>query len=102
MELQIHDDRALLALQGPAAAAVLQPLVDLDLNGLFFSGFVKHNIDGVPSYITRTGCARRRLPVLVEQLCAACSCSHILATYIHCSAPAHLHMWSFDTPKLVL
>lgn len=56
MELIVHDDRALLALQGPSAAAVLQDMVDLDLSKLYFSGFVKSDIAGVPSFITRTGC----------------------------------------------
>ena len=56
-ELVVHDDRALLALQGPAAAAVLQDMVSIDLSKLYFSGFVKSDIAGVPSFITRTGCA---------------------------------------------
>jgi aminomethyltransferase len=55
VELIIHDDRALLALQGPSAVKVLQPLVDLDLSSVYFSEFHKLDIKGIPSYLTRTG-----------------------------------------------
>ena len=55
VDLIVHDDRSLLALQGPAAAAVLQSMVSLDLSQLYFGNFVKEDISGVPSFITRTG-----------------------------------------------
>ena len=55
MDLVVHDDRSLLALQGPAAAAVLQSMVSIDLSQLYFGNFVKEDISGVPSFITRTG-----------------------------------------------
>ncbi len=52
----IHDDRSLLALQGPAAHETLQPLVkDLDLNTFYFSNFAILDIAGIPCWLTRTG-----------------------------------------------
>ena len=58
VDLVVHDDRALLALQGPEAAAVLQPLLGaggVDLGGVYFSNFRKLDIMGVPCFLTRTG-----------------------------------------------
>ncbi len=49
--------------QGPTAAEALQPLVDVDLSKVYFSNFLKTNIKGVPSFLTRTGCGRQP-PVL--------------------------------------
>ena len=54
-EMTVHDDRSLLALQGPAAVETLQPLVDLDLSKVFFSNFHRLDIAGIPCYLTRTG-----------------------------------------------
>ncbi|DBA76327.1 TPA: hypothetical protein ACH3X1_010039 [Trebouxia sp. C0004] len=52
----IHDDRSLLALQGPAAHETLQPLLkDLDLNTFYFSNFAILDIAGIPCWLTRTG-----------------------------------------------
>lgn len=52
----IHDDRSLLALQGPAAHETLQPLLkDLDLNKFYFSNFALLDIAGIPCWLTRTG-----------------------------------------------
>lgn len=52
----VHDDRSLLALQGPAAHGVLQPLLkDLDLNSFYFSNFAILDIAGIPCWLTRTG-----------------------------------------------
>ena len=50
-----HDDRSLLALQGPAAMEILQPMTDLDLSKLYFSNFVKIDIKGIPCFLARTG-----------------------------------------------
>lgn len=55
VEMVVHDDRALLALQGPEAAAVLQRHVGFDLSSFYFSNFKKADIAGSPCYITRTG-----------------------------------------------
>ncbi|KAK9796663.1 hypothetical protein WJX73_002188 [Symbiochloris irregularis] len=56
VDMIIHDDRSLLALQGPAAAEVLAPLVPaLDLGKFYFSNFAKVDVDGKPCFVTRTG-----------------------------------------------
>lgn len=53
----VHDDRSLLALQGPKAAEVLQPLVEEDLSKVYFGNFRQGlNIAGVSDcFLTRTG-----------------------------------------------
>lgn len=58
VNLQVHDDRALLAVQGPRAADVLQPLVREDLSKVFFGQFLQNlAIAGVGDcFLTRTGC----------------------------------------------
>jgi aminomethyltransferase len=55
VEMTVHDDRSLLALQGPAAAETLAPLVDVDLSKMYFANFAKLDIAGIPCYLTRTG-----------------------------------------------
>lgn len=55
VKMTVHDDRALIALQGPEAAAVLQPLVKQDLSKIYFGMFEKLDINGSPSFLTRTG-----------------------------------------------
>lgn len=55
VDWQIHDDRSLLALQGPLAAPTLQKLTKEDLSKLYFSSFRMIDINGSPCYITRTG-----------------------------------------------
>ena len=57
--MDVHDDRSLLALQGPAAIETLGPLTDLDMGSFYFSHFAKPEIAGIPCYLTRTGCASR-------------------------------------------
>jgi aminomethyltransferase len=49
------DDYALLALQGPAAQAILQPLADLDLARIAFYHFAEGAVDGTPVMVARTG-----------------------------------------------
>src|SRR5207245_4090578 len=49
------DDLALLALQGPAAQEILQPLNTADLPSLKRFHFVEAPIDGHPATISRTG-----------------------------------------------
>ncbi|KAK6149737.1 hypothetical protein DH2020_017262 [Rehmannia glutinosa] len=51
----IHDERSLLALQGPLAAPVLQHLMKDDLSKIYFSDFRVLDINGAPCYLTRTG-----------------------------------------------
>ena len=51
----IHDERSLLALQGPLAAPSLQKLVGDDLATMAFSDFKVLPINGVECFLTRTG-----------------------------------------------
>lgn len=55
VSMEVHDDRALLAVQGPAAAGLLQPHVQEDLSKVYFGNFVKLGIKGIPCWATRTG-----------------------------------------------
>jgi aminomethyltransferase len=49
------DDWALLALQGPAAIGILEPLADADLSGIKYYRFVEAEVDGAYAIISRTG-----------------------------------------------
>ncbi|MDP2471599.1 MAG: glycine cleavage system aminomethyltransferase GcvT [Candidatus Palauibacterales bacterium] len=49
------DDIGLIALQGPSAEAILQPLVDVELAPIGFYWFAEGHVDGVPGIISRTG-----------------------------------------------
>ena len=49
------DDIALLALQGPEAAAILQPLTKTDLSKIGYYHFSEGQVAGSPSIISRTG-----------------------------------------------
>lgn len=51
----IHDERSLLALQGPLAAPVLQHLTKEDLSKLYFGEFQILDINGARCFLTRTG-----------------------------------------------
>eukprot|EP01018_Ginkgo_biloba_P009939 Gb_29854 [translate_table: standard] len=51
----IHDERSLLALQGPLSAPTLQKLTKDDLSKVYFSDFRILDINGSPCYLTRTG-----------------------------------------------
>jgi len=51
----IHDDRSLLAFQGPRAAEVLQTLTGFDLSKLYFGMFARTDVNGAPCWVTRTG-----------------------------------------------
>jgi len=55
VSMATHEDRALLAVQGPEAAATLQKLVDIDISKMYFSHFTVAPIKGIESFITRTG-----------------------------------------------
>jgi aminomethyltransferase len=54
VELQIHEDRALLALQGPKAAAVLGELAPACGDLVFMQG-AEMTLDGTTAYVTRSG-----------------------------------------------
>ncbi|EFJ41696.1 hypothetical protein VOLCADRAFT_107582 [Volvox carteri f. nagariensis] len=54
--LTVHDDRSLLALQGPAAKDVLGALAPgVDLAAMYFSDFRTFDVAGIPCWVTRTG-----------------------------------------------
>ncbi len=57
VKLTVHDDRGLLALQGPSAASVLQALTQKNLSTFYFSQFDRFDIAGIPCWVTRTGYA---------------------------------------------
>lgn len=49
------DDYALIALQGPAAQAILTPLTPIDLAGIAFYHFAEGQVAGHPVTVARTG-----------------------------------------------
>jgi aminomethyltransferase len=49
------NDYALIALQGPAAVSILQPLVSVDLSGLGYYRFAEGQVAGRPALVSRTG-----------------------------------------------
>ncbi|KAL4654840.1 hypothetical protein ACB092_01G409200 [Castanea dentata] len=51
----IHDERSLLALQGPLAAPTLQHLTKEDLSKIYFGHFDILDINGAHCFLTRTG-----------------------------------------------
>jgi len=55
VQMTVHDDRGLLALQGPIASKVVSSLVETDLSKFFFGSFAKMDVAGVPCWVTRTG-----------------------------------------------
>jgi len=58
MEVELvnrSDDYALLALQGPRAVALLQPLTDVDLSALKYYAFANGTVDGAKAIVSRTG-----------------------------------------------
>lgn len=55
VELSTRDDRALLALQGPASVEALQPLAAADLSRLYFGQLAEIDLDGSSCYVARSG-----------------------------------------------
>ncbi|XP_063610153.1 aminomethyltransferase, mitochondrial-like [Penaeus indicus] len=55
VELEIIDDHGLVAVQGPAMANILQPLVEGDLSQLYFMTTQEMNVAGIPCRVTRCG-----------------------------------------------
>jgi len=49
------DRFALLALQGPRALAILEPLASPGISGLRYYGFLRGEVAGVPAILSRTG-----------------------------------------------
>jgi len=56
LEIADQGDRfALLALQGPRALAILEPLASPGVSGLRYYGFLRGEVAGVPAILSRTG-----------------------------------------------
>lgn len=55
VSMHVHDERGLLAVQGPAAVEAMQKLVKDDLSKLYFSQFRKMDVAGASCFVTRTG-----------------------------------------------
>ncbi len=51
----VSDDMGLLALQGPLAAKILQPLTRTDLSQIGYYHFAEGSVGGMPMIISRTG-----------------------------------------------
>ena len=51
----VSDRMGLLALQGPQAASILQPLADTDLSKIGYYHFAEGSVSGMPMIISRTG-----------------------------------------------
>jgi len=51
----VSDDMGLLALQGPRAQEILQPLTKTDLSTIKYYHFTEGAVDGMPMIISRTG-----------------------------------------------
>src|SRR5215831_832541 len=51
----VSDETGLLALQGPIAAKILQPLTDTDLSTIGYYHFTEGSVAGMPMIISRTG-----------------------------------------------
>jgi aminomethyltransferase len=55
----VLDDRslatALLAVQGPAAAGIVEPLADFDVAAIRYYGVAEGNVAGIPAIVARTG-----------------------------------------------
>src|SRR4029077_555332 len=51
----ISEQMGLLALQGPLAAGILQPLADTDLSKIGYYHFTEGKVAGMPMIISRTG-----------------------------------------------
>src|SRR6202171_5660193 len=58
MEVDVRNvsgDYAQLALQGPDAQRILQPLTDVDLGAIKYYRFATGHVDGAPAIVSRTG-----------------------------------------------
>jgi aminomethyltransferase len=51
----VSADYAQLAIQGPEAERLLQPMTDADLSGIKYYRFTTGNVDGAPAIVSRTG-----------------------------------------------
>jgi aminomethyltransferase len=81
-KMRVHDERSLIAFQGPKAVEVLQAEApQLDLSKLYFGNVAEGvNIAGVGDcWVMRTGCAAVHARTLRHRLCRGCG-SVALAT----------------------
>ncbi|CAM6103336.1 unnamed protein product [Calypogeia fissa] len=51
----VHDERAVLAVQGPLAAPTLQKITKVDVSQIYFGDFKFLDVNGSETYVTRTG-----------------------------------------------
>lgn len=51
----LHDERSLIAIQGPKSVAMLQPHTRADLGAMKYYFCVETEVDGIPAVIARTG-----------------------------------------------
>ncbi|MCI0523975.1 MAG: glycine cleavage system aminomethyltransferase GcvT [Acidobacteria bacterium] len=51
----VSADYTQLAIQGPKALEILQPLANVDLNAIKYYWFTRGQVDGIPAIIARTG-----------------------------------------------
>jgi len=51
----LSDELAMIAIQGPASVATVDPLADVDVDAIRYYGFVRGTIGGHPARISRTG-----------------------------------------------
>lgn len=54
-ELEVIEDHALVAVQGPRAAQILQPITERDLGDFYFMNTGEMNVAGIPCRVTRCG-----------------------------------------------
>ncbi len=53
--IDVSDESAQLAIQGPDAESVVQPLVDIDLSEMGFYWGANCKVAGIPAFVSRTG-----------------------------------------------
>jgi Aminomethyltransferase folate-binding domain len=111
VSMHVHDERGLLALQGPSAMSVLQKLTSQDLSKFYFGQFARFDVKGAPCWVTRTGCGTpcnaymHPQPVGVHLLRCCCHCARCCwsccccCCHCECSrahpAPPHTHTHTY-------
>lgn len=53
--INVSDNYTQLAIQGPRALEIIQPMTDVDLTAIKYYWFTRGEVDGVPAIIARTG-----------------------------------------------
>jgi len=97
--MTVHDDRSLLAVQGPKAAEVLASLgvttssgAPFDLSKFYFGHFARVNVAGIPCWVTRTGyTGEDGFEIITPNGVIEAAWDHLLrAGHAHCLQPAGL------------